>query len=87
MSRAKGCLLTRASSVCIPDCLQATGRLHSTDYHFVAYFGSHQVVKLIDVFPYGTGFVLVFEYMLSDLSEVLCNSTRPLTEVRTLCVY
>ena len=69
---------------CIPDRLQATGRLHvSTDYHFVVYFGSQQVVKLIDVFPYGTGFVLVFEYMLSDLSEVLRNSTRPLTEVRT----
>lgn len=48
---------------------------------------SHQVVKLIDVFPYGTGFVLVFEYMLSDLSEVLRNSTRPLTEVRILYVY
>ena len=41
----------------------------------------YQVVKLIDVFPYGTGFVLVFEYMLSDLSEVLRNSARPLTEV------
>lgn len=54
---------------------------------FVACFGSHQVVKLIDVFPYGTGFVLVFEYMLSDLSEVLRNSTRPLTEVRILYVY
>lgn len=40
------------------------------------------VVKLIDVFPYGTGFVLVFEYMLSDLSEVLRNSTRPLTEAQ-----
>lgn len=30
--QAKGCLLTRASSVCIPDCLEATGSLHSTDY-------------------------------------------------------
>ena len=50
----------------------------------MACFGSHQVVKLIDVFPYGTGFVLVFEYMLSDLSEVLRNSTRPLTEVRII---
>ena len=49
---------------------------------FVSYH--HQVVKLIDVFPYGTGFVLVFEYMLSDLSEVLRNSARPLTEVGTL---
>ena len=87
MSQAKGCLLTRAFSVCIHDRLEATGRLHSTHYVFVACFGSHQVVKLIDVFPYGTGFVLVFEYMLSDLSEVLRNSTRPLTEVRILCVY
>ena len=52
----------------------------------MACFGSHQVVKLIDVFPYGTGFVLVFEYMLSDLSEVLRNSTRPLTEVRIIIV-
>lgn len=49
---------------------------------FVSYH--HQVVKLIDVFPYGTGFVLVFEYMLSDLSEVLRNSARPLTEVGTV---
>ncbi|XP_029574186.1 cyclin-dependent kinase 20 [Salmo trutta] len=38
------------------------------------------VVKLKDVFPHGTGFVLVFEYMLSDLSEVIRNSQRPLTE-------
>uniref|UniRef100_A0A673JUP7 Cyclin-dependent kinase 20 n=1 Tax=Sinocyclocheilus rhinocerous TaxID=307959 RepID=A0A673JUP7_9TELE len=37
------------------------------------------VVKLKDVFPHGTGFVLVFEYMLSDLSEVIRNSQRPLT--------
>ncbi|EDO49865.1 predicted protein [Nematostella vectensis] len=40
------------------------------------------VVKLIDVFPHGTGFVLVFEYMWSDLSEVLRNSERPLTEAQ-----
>ncbi|XP_072344084.1 cyclin-dependent kinase 20 [Scyliorhinus torazame] len=38
------------------------------------------VVKLKDVFPHGTGFVLVFEYMLSDLSEVIRNSDWPLTE-------
>uniref|UniRef100_A0A672MGK9 Cyclin-dependent kinase 20 n=1 Tax=Sinocyclocheilus grahami TaxID=75366 RepID=A0A672MGK9_SINGR len=37
------------------------------------------VVKLKDVFPHGTGFVLVFEDMLSDLSEVIQNSQRPLT--------
>lgn len=39
----------------------------------------HQVVKLKDVFPHGTGFVLVFDFMLSDLSEVIRNSERPLT--------
>ncbi|XP_069785359.1 cyclin-dependent kinase 20 isoform X2 [Narcine bancroftii] len=38
------------------------------------------VVKLKDVFPHGTGFVLVFEYMFSDLSEVIRHSDRPLTE-------
>ncbi|KPP66074.1 hypothetical protein Z043_115460 [Scleropages formosus] len=38
------------------------------------------VVTLKNVFPHGTGFVLVFEYMLSDLSEVIRNSQRPLTE-------
>ncbi|KAK1897972.1 Cyclin-dependent kinase 20 [Dissostichus eleginoides] len=32
-----------------------------------------------DVFPHGTGFVLVFDFMLSDLSEVIRNSQRPLT--------
>ncbi|XP_076814705.1 cyclin-dependent kinase 20-like [Clavelina lepadiformis] len=41
---------------------------------------AQNVVKLHDVFPHGTGFVLVFEYMLSDLSEVIRNSERPLTE-------
>lgn len=40
-----------------------------------------QIVKLLDVFPHGTGFVLVFEYMLSDLSEVMRNVDKPLTEV------
>ncbi|XP_042201454.1 cyclin-dependent kinase 20 isoform X2 [Callorhinchus milii] len=41
---------------------------------------NQHVVKLREVFPHGTGFVLVFEYMLSDLSEVIRNSDRPLTE-------
>ncbi|XP_030828515.1 cyclin-dependent kinase 20-like [Strongylocentrotus purpuratus] len=40
------------------------------------------VVKLKDVFPHGTGFVLVFEFMLSDLSEVIRNSDQPLTEAQ-----
>ena len=41
-----------------------------------------QVVKLREVFPHGTGFVLVFEYMLSDLSEVIRIAERPLTEAQ-----
>ncbi len=35
-----------------------------------------------EVFPMASGFVLVFDYMLSDLSEVVRNSERPLTEVK-----
>ncbi|KAJ3213869.1 Cyclin-dependent kinase 20, partial [Dinochytrium kinnereticum] len=43
----------------------------------------HQnVVKLREVFPSGASFVLVFEYMLSDLAEVLRNATQPLTEAQ-----
>ncbi|CAI9721477.1 cyclin-dependent kinase 20-like [Octopus vulgaris] len=38
------------------------------------------VVRLLDVFPHGAGFVLVFEYMLSDLWEVIHDSEHPLTE-------
>lgn len=38
-----------------------------------------QVVKLKGVFPHGTGFVLVFDFMVSDLSEVLRNADCPLT--------
>ena len=41
-----------------------------------------QVVRLRDVFPHGPGFVLVFDYMLSDLAEVVRNSEHPLTEVK-----
>ncbi|XP_054878167.1 cyclin-dependent kinase 20 isoform X2 [Poeciliopsis prolifica] len=40
---------------------------------------NQHVVKLKDFFPHGTGFVLVFDFMLSDLSEVIKNSQRPLT--------
>lgn len=39
-----------------------------------------QVVRLKEVFPHGTGFVLVFDFMLSDLSEVIRNTQRPLTQ-------
>ena len=40
------------------------------------------MVKLREVFPHGTGFVLVFEFMLSDLSEVIRSSLVPLTEAQ-----
>ena len=35
--------------------------------------------RLHDVFPQGLGFVLVFEFMVSDLSEVIKDASRPLT--------
>ena len=41
-----------------------------------------QVIRLRDVFPSGNSFILVFDYMLSDLSEVLRNASRPLTEAQ-----
>eukprot|EP00842_Homolaphlyctis_polyrhiza_P004457 jgi/Hompol1/5011/HPOL_000673-RA len=41
-----------------------------------------EVVKLREVFPSGTGFVLVFDFMLSDLAEVLRNASQPLTEAQ-----
>ncbi|KAF6739838.1 Cyclin-dependent kinase 20 [Oryzias melastigma] len=40
---------------------------------------NEHVVKLKDVFPHGTGFVLVFNFMLSDLSEVIRNHQQHLT--------
>ena len=44
------------------------------------FFSHSQVVKLREVFPHGTSLVLAFEYMLSDLSEVIRNTEKPLTE-------
>lgn len=41
-----------------------------------------QVVKLREVFPHGSSLVLEFEYMLSDLSEVIRNSDKPLSEAQ-----
>lgn len=38
------------------------------------------MVRLNDVFAQGLGFVLVFEYMLSDLSEMIHNIEMPLQE-------
>jgi len=43
---------------------------------------SLQVVKLRDVFPHGSSLVLEFEYMPSDLSEVIRNSDKPLSEAQ-----
>ncbi|TNM86292.1 cyclin-dependent kinase 20 [Takifugu rubripes] len=40
---------------------------------------NEHVVKLKGVFPHGTGFVLVFDFMVSDLSEVIRNTDCPLT--------
>ena len=37
------------------------------------------IVKLKDVIPQGMGFMLVFEFMVSDLSEVIKNYQNPLT--------
>lgn len=41
---------------------------------------SQHVVNLLDVFPQGLGFVLAFEYMLSDLGEMIANVENPLTD-------
>ena len=37
-------------------------------------------MRLHDVFAQGLGFVLVFEYMISDLSEMIHNIDLPLME-------
>lgn len=37
-----------------------------------------QVVQLKAVFPHGMGFVLAFEFMLSDLAEVVRHAQKPL---------
>lgn len=41
-----------------------------------------QVVQLKAVFPHGAGFVLAFEFMLSDLAEVVRHAQRPLTQAQ-----
>ena len=38
------------------------------------------MVRLLDVFAQGLGFVLVFEFMISDLSEMIQNIDDPLKE-------
>ena len=39
------------------------------------------------MFPHGLGFVLVFDYMLSDLAEVIRNSERSLTQVKLVFIH
>lgn len=56
-------------------------RAHGVVYQCSAACIVPQVVKLREMFPHGPGFVLVFDYMLSDLSEVIRNPGAPLTEV------
>ena len=41
-----------------------------------------QVVRLREVFPHGSVIVFVFEFMLSDLSEVIRKVEKPLTEAQ-----
>ncbi|XP_059782956.1 cyclin-dependent kinase 20 isoform X2 [Balaenoptera ricei] len=43
---------------------------------------SQYVVQLKAVFPHGAGFVLAFEFMLSDLAEVVRHAQRPLTQAQ-----
>ena len=40
------------------------------------------MVQLKAVFPHGAGFVLAFEYMLSDLAEVVRHAQRPLGQAQ-----
>ncbi|XP_025137919.1 cyclin-dependent kinase 20 isoform X5 [Bubalus bubalis] len=43
---------------------------------------SQYVVQLKAVFPHGAGFVLAFEFMLSDLAEVVRRTQRPLAQAQ-----
>lgn len=40
------------------------------------------IIKLREVIPQGMGFMLVFEFMFSDLSEVIKNYVQPLTQAQ-----
>lgn len=40
------------------------------------------MVQLKAVFPHGAGFVLAFEFMLSDLAEVVRHAQRPLGQAQ-----
>ena len=46
---------------------------------------NENIVRLREVLPHGMGFVLVFEYILSDLSEVSSLCTFILVSLHGLC--
>ncbi len=48
---------------------------------------SEHVVRLYDMFPQGPGFVLVFEFMQSDLSEAIHDYENPLTPPQVRLVH
>ena len=53
------------------------------DYHAPfspQFLDSEYVVRLYDIFPQGLGFVLVFEFMVSDLSEMIAAVDQPLKD-------
>ena len=52
---------------------------------FIKVLDSEYVVSLLDVFPQGLGFVLVFEYMLSDLGEIIANDSNAAVASITCC--
>lgn len=69
--------------LCIKYLVKLTIHLHVYYIMFVLVVHIHilQVIRLREMFPQGPGFLLVFDYMLSDLSEVIRNTEKPLTEV------
>ncbi|KAM9030801.1 cyclin-dependent kinase 20-like isoform 7-T12 [Megaptera novaeangliae] len=51
--------------------------------HGIVFKAKHvEVVQLKAVFPHGADFVLAFEFMLSDLAEVVRHAQRPLTQAQ-----
>jgi hypothetical protein len=46
-----------------------------------------KLCRLLDVFPQGLGFVLVFEFMVSDLSEMIRDASNPLTKAQVKPVF
>ncbi len=57
---------------------------HDLELFSAQVLDSEYVVRLYDVFPQGLGFVLVFEFMISDLSQMISNDDRLLTEPQVI---